>query len=101
MIDSYTNFQLVSVPLEVRQDLLNNKIRPNVFAGFNFSYASKTNNLSIYKNNDGFQNNFGIGLIYGVGIEADITKQIMIKAEYRKEIFDHLLLFGIGYNFSN
>lgn len=101
MIDSYSNFQLVSVPLEVRQDLLNNKIRPNVFAGFNFSYTSKTDNLSIYKNNDSFQNNFGIGLIYGVGIEADITKQIMIKAEYRKEIYDHLLLFGIGYNFSN
>jgi len=91
---------LISIPLQFQQNILNKNIRPYIFMGLNISYlkiVDDKNNSLIEK---GFQRNFGIGTLYGAGIEIDLYKRIMLKSEFRYEVFDHLLLFGIGYNFS-
>lgn len=91
---------LISVPLQIQQNILNKNIRPYVFMGLNFSYLKIVDdkNNSLLKN--GLQSNYGIGILYGAGIEIDLYKGIMLKSEFRQEVFTHLTLFGIGYNFS-
>ncbi|MEC4003939.1 hypothetical protein OX283_004670 [Flavobacterium sp. SUN052] len=96
---NYTS-NLISIPFQVQQNFLNKKIRPYINAGLNVSYIKtlNQNDISIFKND--LQNNFGIGIIYGGGIEADLYKGLVLKVEGKYEIFSHLLLVGIGYNFS-
>ena len=48
----------------------------------------------------GFQDNFGLGLLLAGGVKADIYKGLMLKVEYRHENYPHLVLAGVGYNFS-
>lgn len=91
---------LTTIPIQIQQNFLNKNFRPYLFAGFDLNHLKIVdyNNNSILKN--GLQNNFGIGLLYGAGLELDIYKGLMVKCEYRNEIFTHLFLIGIGYNFS-
>lgn len=91
---------LLSIPLQFQQNLLNKNVRPYLFAGLSLCYldVKDDNNNSLI--DSGLQNKFGIGLLYGTGIEIDLTSNIILKSELRNELFDHLLLFGIGYNFS-
>jgi hypothetical protein len=88
--------RLVSVPLQVQQNLLNKNIRPYLIAGLSLFYMDKTYNFF----SDGLQKNYGIGLIYGVGVEANIYKGLMAKIEARYELYRHPLSIAIGYNFS-
>jgi hypothetical protein len=94
-----TTQTLTSIPLSFQQNLLNKNFRPYLFGGFNLGFQKVVENgVSILPN--GFQKNFGIGLLYGAGVEVDVYKGFMMKCEYRNEIYPHLILFGIGYNFS-
>ena len=68
--------------------------------GLNFSYLKVVDDMSHPLFDDGLHPNFRTGIVYGAGIEIDLYKGIMLKSEYRKEVFTHLILFGIGYNFS-
>lgn len=99
LYNKITNQTLTSIPFSFQQNLLNKNFRPYLFGGFNLAYQKVVEDgVSILPN--GFQKNFGIGLLYGAGVEVDIYKGFMLKCEYRNEIFPHLILFGIGYNFS-
>lgn len=91
---------LLSVPIQLQQNIFNKNVRPYVFLGLCLSYINIVDdkNKSLIVN--GFQHNYGVGLLYGVGIEADIYKRFMLKTEFRHEVVNHLILFGIGYNFS-
>ena len=91
---------LISVPFQLQQNILNKNIRPYLFTGLSLCYlmAVDDKNNSFIEN--GFQKNFGIGFSYGAGLEIDIYKKFILKSEFRNEIFNHLILFGIGYNFS-
>ncbi len=91
---------LTTIPVQVQQNIFNKRIRPYVFGGLNLSYLKIVDSERNSLLKDRLQNNFGIGLLYGAGIEMDIYKGLMLKSEYRNEIFQHLFLFGIGYNFS-
>lgn len=94
-----TTQTLTSIPLSFQQNLLNKNFRPYLFGGFNLGFQKVVESgVSILPN--GFQKNFGIGLLYGAGVEVDVYKGFMMKCEYRNEIYPHLILFGIGYNFS-
>ena len=85
--------------MSLQQNLLNKNFRPYLFGGFNVGYLKVVEDgVPVLPN--GLQNNFGIGLLYGAGIEVDIYKRFMLKCEYRNELYPHLILFGIGYNFS-
>lgn len=95
------NETLISIPVQIQQNFLNKSFRPYIFMGMNVSYlkiVDQNNNSQI---ENGLQSNFGVGILYGVGIEQDVYKGLMVKCEYRKEVFTHLILLGIGYNFSN
>ena len=91
---------LISLPLQIQKNILNKNIRPYAFAGLSVNYSKVTDDKNNAQIQSGFQKNFGIGLLYGAGIEVDIYKGLMLKSEYRYEIFSHLILFGIGYHFS-
>ncbi|MFP5040424.1 hypothetical protein [Parasediminibacterium sp. JCM 36343] len=91
---------LISIPFQVQQNILNKNIRPYFFSGLNFSYINETNDhdLAIYEK--GFQKTYGIALLYGAGIEADIYKGLRAKIEYRYENYIHPVSIGVGYDFS-
>lgn len=93
-------YSLATIPFQLQQNFLNKKIRPYAFVGANISYLKVTDQSGSSQIDKGLQNSFGVALLYGGGIEADIYKGIMLKTEYRDENFAHLLLVGIGYNFS-
>lgn len=97
-VDYKTN--LISIPFQLQQNILNKKIRPFFYVGINLSYIKSEDQFGNSKVSDGLQNNFGIGLLYGAGLEFDVYKKLLFKSELRNEIFGHLLLVGIGYNFS-
>ncbi|MBC7749998.1 MAG: hypothetical protein H7Z76_15740 [Methylotenera sp.] len=94
-----TTQTLTSISLSFQQNLLNKNFRPYLLGGLNVGYLKVVEDgVSILPN--GFQKTFGIGLLYGAGVEVDVYKGFMMKCEYRNEIYPHLILFGIGYNFS-
>ncbi len=91
---------LFSIPFQIQQNFLNKSVRPYFFVGFNASIlkvVDEDGNSPIRK---GLQRNFGLGILYGGGIEANIYKGLIIKSEYRYETYSHLVLLGIGYIFS-
>jgi hypothetical protein len=91
---------LISAPIQIQKNILNKKIRPFISLGLNLSYIKNEDQFGNSQIDKGFQNSFGIGLAYGLGVEYDVYKNIMLKGEFKNEIFSHLLLVGIGYNFS-
>ncbi|UKM64982.1 porin family protein [Flavobacteriaceae bacterium GSB9] len=91
---------LISVPLQFQQNLLSKNIRPYLFVGPNFSYLNRDSSDNRLNLDKGFQKNFGVDFLYGIGLEIDLYKGLMLKSEYRHETFSHPILFGIGYNFS-
>ncbi len=87
---------LLSVPLQMQQNLSNKKIRPYFFAGLSFNYLrTKDEDFSILS--EGLQRNYGINLLYGAGIEIDISKGVCLKSEYRREAYLHPITFGLGF----
>lgn len=91
---------LLSMPLQIQHNFLTKKFRPYIFGGISLNYLKIVDKNNRLLNDTGFQKNFGIGFLYGGGLELDIYKHIMLKSEYRFELYNHLLLFSIGYNFS-
>jgi opacity protein-like surface antigen len=97
---NYFNYQTSNASVQIQQNLLNKNIRPYLFGGLSLSYLNVVDMNNRPINETGFQKNFGLGYLYGAGIEMDVFKKYMVKCEYRHEIFNHLILFGVGYNFS-
>lgn len=91
-------FQLISIPLQVQQNILNAGFRPYCFAGFNLSYVKSEDEFGHPQTGTGFQNNFGVGILYGGGIEIDIYRGLMLKGEYRYENIGHLVMAGLSYH---
>lgn len=91
---------LFSLPIQVQQNILNKKTRPFFYLGINLSYVKSEDQFGNSQVSNGLQNNFGIGLLYGAGLEFDVYRRLIVKSELRNEIFGHLLLVGIGYNFA-
>jgi hypothetical protein len=94
------NESLLSIPVQFQQNILNKKIRPYFFWGLNLSYLFLADDKNYSLIESGLQKNYGLGFLYGGGIEIDVFNRIMLKTEFRHEFVDHLLLFGVGYNFS-
>lgn len=109
---SYFNYQfteqnrdfkqsLLSIPLQIQQNIFNKNIRPYFFAGLSLNYLKlkDENNNSIL--NEGLKKTYGINFLYGAGVEIDIYKGIYLKSEYRIGPYTHPIVFGIGYIFKN
>jgi opacity protein-like surface antigen len=89
---------IFSVPFTVQYDFLPGNIKPYVEAGLSLVYldAHITQDYLSYKVND---RKFGLGVIGAVGVEGSITKRLMIKADWRYELFLHYPTIGMGYVF--
>lgn len=98
--NSTSKVSLISSPIQFQQNILNKRFRPYIFTGFNLSYLKVTDEENNSLLTEGFQRNYGISFLFGAGIEFDIYKGLMLKSEFRHETFKHLILVGIGYNFS-
>ncbi len=110
----YTNYQihnykldLLSIPFQVQQNILNKKIRPFFYVGFDLNYAkgmdsyNKTTKIDNHydvtrtENYDYSTKGFGVGFLLGAGIEADIYKGLMLRAETGY----NLASIAVGYRF--
>ena len=96
--------KLFAIPIQLQQNLLNKSVRPYLSTGINLSYISDVNETGVdYRDvgsrNKGFQQDYGFNLIFSAGIEVDIIKGFMARAEYRFEDYTHPLLIGVGYHF--
>jgi hypothetical protein len=91
----YTSL-LLTLPVEVQHNLLNKTIRPFVSAGASFCYLNVKDQYG-NSENPVFKSNVGVRPVYSGGVEADISRNILIKAAFRREVFTHLVLVGIGY----
>ncbi|PQJ78288.1 hypothetical protein [Polaribacter porphyrae] len=105
---SYFNYQfkelnnnftqsLISIPLQIQQNILNKKIRPYFFVGFSINYLQLKDKNANSLLEQGFQKTYGFNLLYGAGIEIDIFNNIYLKSEYRNEAYSHPISIGIGY----
>lgn len=90
---------LISVPVLIQQNILNKKIRPYLTGGFNAAYYKLIDEQGISYLLKGFQRNFGISVLLAAGIEVDVYKGLHFKGEYRHEIYNHPVIFAIGYRF--
>jgi len=93
------NQSLLSIPFQIQQNILNKKIRPYFFAGLSLTYLKLTDRNDNSLINQGFQESYGMNLLYGAGIEIDVSAGVYLKSEYRNEAYSHPIVFGIGYIF--
>jgi opacity protein-like surface antigen len=94
------NYALTTIPLQFQYNFFTKEFRPYLFGGLNLSHVKYKNNNEYFNINKGLQKTFGLGILYGGGIEIDTQKGLILKLEYRNEIFPHSIMLGIGYNFS-
>ncbi|MBS1575093.1 MAG: outer membrane beta-barrel protein [Bacteroidetes bacterium] len=89
---------IFSVPLTIQYNLLQGKVRPYVEAGLSIVYLDATTEYT-YSPAKTHDTRFGIGFIVAAGVEGNITHRLMIKADWRYELFLHYPTLGIGYIF--
>jgi len=90
---------LISLPITIQQNILNRSFRPYVLFGEDLTWVSDVINSNKGAYEQGVQNNLGLGIVFGVGIEADLATKFRVKGEYKHESYTHLLLLGLGYYF--
>ena len=87
---------IYEIPLILRYKFLDKAIQPYVYAGTGL--AIKQEKGYLIENPEQLQHqDFGITLILGAGIDARITKNLFIKAEWRYDLLAHLPYIGIVY----
>ncbi len=88
----------ISIPFLIQQNVLNKKIRPFLRGGLTLVYSNIDTNSPRDKISKGFQKSYGIGVLYGVGLEIDLLKLLMLKGDFYRDAVDHLMTVGIAYN---
>ncbi|MGC4038185.1 MAG: outer membrane beta-barrel protein [Chitinophagaceae bacterium] len=89
---------IVSIPMTIQYSFTQGIIRPYVDAGLSLDYIeTKTQHDYDSKYNDDKRS--GLGVIFSAGIEGYITHRLMVKADWRYELFAHYPTIGIGYHF--
>lgn len=87
---------IASLPVFVQQNLLNKRVRPYLFAGFNISYINTKADRRGYEDPKGFQRNYGFNVLGGAGIELNVIPNLMLKADYRYENVLHGFMGGVA-----
>jgi len=86
------------VPFTIQYNLIQGKVRPYIDAGLALNYLDIGTQMS-YSANRTHDTKFGIGVVIAVGVEGYITSRLMVKADWRYELFLHYPTLGIGYFF--
>ena len=87
---------LLSIPIKFQHNFFHGPIRPYVFAGFSFTYFDTSEKYNHSFLRERLDRKYGLDVLYGTGIEIEIFKKMYVKAEYRREVYSHPVLFGIG-----
>jgi hypothetical protein len=89
---------LYEVPLTIQYDFLTGAVRPYFTGGFGLAYLNETpypvgTNFEV-KPPAGY---YGVTIVGGAGIEADITKRFMAKLDWRYNFSMQLPVIGLAY----
>ena len=95
-----TTHQIYDVPLTIQYNLFTGRIRPFIYIGFSVLYLKESDN-SGQTNYKGLQQNFGFAGIGGAGLEINIIKGLMARADWRYESFVQFPSVGIAYRFAD
>lgn len=87
---------IYSVPFTIQYNFIQSKIRPYIDAGLSLDYLDKATKRD-YSQKKTYDKQFGVGFIIAAGIEGYITNRLMIKADWRYELFMHYPAVGIAY----
>jgi hypothetical protein len=98
--DDMLTLSIISIPFTIQQNFLRGNFRPFIFAGPAVEYVGSIKGNLI--NEDflpkGFGKPLGITLTGGAGIEWNVTKELIIKSEYRYEVISQRVTIGLAYN---
>jgi hypothetical protein len=89
---------VLSIPFQFQQNLLQRRIRPYFFFGASLNvhnYKDTENNPPPALRN--ILSSFS--LVYGGGLECNVTRHIIIKGEYRYDLFSSPVMGGLGWIF--
>lgn len=89
-------YSTLSLPFLVQQNILNKSVRPYFKGGLALTYSKITNHP--FPQETGFQKTYGMGVLFGVGLEVDIYKGLMLKSDFFKDQITHLVTAGLAYN---
>jgi hypothetical protein len=87
-----TNY--VSVPAIIQQNFTSGVVQPYIYVGAALQYIKQSG--TDYNPQRVFQKDFNVGIIAGGGIEAFFGK-LLVKADWRYELFSHFPTIGVGY----
>ena len=93
------NYSLGMLCSYLQQNFFNEKFRPYALVGLGIAYIKAGYSNQTISEPVGLQKNFGFIFVLGAGVEYNIYKGLMLKAEYKNDIFSHLINVGIAYNF--
>lgn len=102
-VDKVQYIDAVSLQLLIQYNLLNKNIRPYIIAGVSY-VALYSGRYYTYPNYVPIANyNVVKGVAsyptYGIGLEANLLKRLVIKSEYKVDFVSHLPTIGLAYNF--
>ncbi len=96
------SYSAISIPFLIQQNILNKKIRPFLRGGLSLAYIKADNqDSSVLQVDEGLQQNYGMTILYGVGLEVDLFKGLMFKTDFYKDApLDHLITAGLAYRWA-
>ena len=89
---------ILSVPFLFQYNFTERRFQPLAYVGFSFAYKKEINHDFI--DPKGFQSNYGIAIVGGIGFEYFPIKRLAIKADWRYELMAHTPTLGVAYKFN-
>jgi outer membrane protein W len=93
-----SHYQVFSVPVTFQYNFTSNRLQPYFYAGLSGAYLHKTAN-SLTTDIPSLDTRFGVALVAGIGIEAELTSRLFIKADWRYEMIMQYPAIGLAYQF--
>ena len=87
--------QIISIPVCFQYNFTATKFQPLLYLGFSAAFADADYPDPVTKK--GLQQNFGIALVAGIGMEYYPIKNLGIKADWRYELIMHTPTIGVVY----
>jgi hypothetical protein len=98
LVKIYTTYEVASIPLTLQYNLTTGRVRPYFYAGLSATYYKELEK-GRQLNEHGYQGDYGIGFVAGLGVEVRVLNRLYVKADYRYEMVLQLPAVGICYQF--
>ena len=93
-----TKDQMFSLPVTIQYNFTTTRIRPFAYGGLSAVYDITTT-VTTDRTVPPSDNTFNFSMVFGIGIEAFITKEFFARADWRYEMFMQYPMLSIGYLF--